>query len=368
MEETRPPLTPQKWCETLEQEYLSDYLRSGGSAVKFLTGSPEHIAEALSRLRATAPDYYHAHLDPAALDANGKRPDYHYINKLFFEVTRGVDWKANATIQAKQYLESAGIHLAEGRALNDLDGIAEDNGRDPQDLLNQYQREHATPQIRDTRLSLEFRIAITALGRSLLMPETYTPASQEVLLNWFAGRAVPGGAAVLKRIQIFEKIGLTTARPMLVSFCRWLPKTGKTGLILTLDFRPYEYKKVAKGRRQTELLERIQEAVEQGATSEAIAALTQAQTNAEPEVFYSDAAYMQMLTLLRRFIDEIDTFENFLLVVLTSPNFYKDKTLDPTIKRCFFDYDALQTRIGQEVHDAHHANPSAALVKLGGEQ
>jgi hypothetical protein len=74
-----------------------------------------------------------------------------------------------------------------------------------------------------------------------------------------------------------------------------------------------------------------------------------------------------MLTLLRRFIDEIDTFENFLLLVLTSPNFYKDKTLDPNIKRCYFDYDALQTRIGQEVHDARYANPAASLVYLGGD-
>jgi hypothetical protein len=154
---------------------------------------------------------------------------------------------------------------------------------------------------------------------------------------------------------------------MLTSFCRWLPKTGHAGLVLTLDFRPYEYKKVAQGRRQAEWIQRVEEAVAQGASAEEIRALTQVQTNVEPDACYTDSAYMQMLTLLRRFIDEIDTFENFLLVVLTSPNFYKDKTLYPNIKRCFFDYDALQTRIGQEVHDAHHANPSAALVHLGGE-
>ena len=69
-----------------------------------------------------------------------------------------------------------------------------------------------------------------------------------------------------------------------------------------------------------------------------------------------------------RFIDEIDRFERLFLVILTSPNFYKDKTLDPTVQRCYFDYDALQTRIGQEVHDARNANPAASLVQLGGEK
>ena len=74
---------------------------------------------------------------------------------------------------------------------------------------------------------------------------------------------------------------------------------------------------------------------------------------------------MQMLTMLRRFIDEIDTLDNFLLVVLTSPRFYKDKSIDDSVRRCYFDYDALQTRIGQEVHDAHRANLAASLVHLG---
>nr|MDQ2688310.1 hypothetical protein [Armatimonadota bacterium] len=92
--------------------------------------------------------------------------------------------------------------------------------------------------------------------------------------------------------------------------------------------------------------------------------LASEENSAEPDVIYSDAAYMQMLTMIRRFIDEIDWFERFFLVIFTSPNFLKDKTLDPTVKRCFFDYDALQTRIGQEVHDARHANPAAALVSL----
>ncbi|MEO7715973.1 MAG: BREX system ATP-binding domain-containing protein, partial [Capsulimonas sp.] len=286
------------------------------------------------------------------------------IDHFFFETTREVDWKDWAKAQAIQYLETHGIHLAEGRALGDLEQIAEDNGRDAQDLLNQYQREMATPLIRDTKLSVEFRAAVTALSRALLIPDAVTPTTEEVLLGWLAGRSVPGAMSALKKVQIFERINVGNARAMLISFCRWLGHTGHAGLVVTLDFQPYEYKKVAKARRQAEQLKRVREAIERGAGAEELEALAAESAQAEPEAVYSDAAYMQMLTIIRRFIDEIGLFDRFLLVILTTPNFYKDKTLDPQVKRSYFDYDALQTRIGQEVHDAKRANPAAALAYL----
>jgi hypothetical protein len=354
----------------LQNEYLSDYVRSGGSAVKFVSGSASELQVVQEGVRRQAEEggYFYASLDPSERDATGKRPDLHRIDRFFFASTREVDWKAWAATQARSYLENSGIFIAEDRALGDLEQIALDNGRDPQDLVNQYQRELATPQIRDTRLAIEFRIAITALGRALLIPDAVTPTTEEVLLGWFAGLSLPGGPSALKKVQIYERINLTNARPMLASFCRWLPRTGHNGFVAVLDFRPYEYKKISKGKLQEEHLQQIKDAVARGASSEELASLMAAQSTAEPEVYYSDAAYMQMLTLLRRFIDEIDWFERFLLVVLTSPGFYRNKRLDPTVKRCYFDYDALQTRIGQEVHDARYANPSAALVHLGDAQ
>jgi hypothetical protein len=152
---------------------------------------------------------------------------------------------------------------------------------------------------------------------------------------------------------------------MLASFCRWLPQAGNAGLMVTLDFRPYEYKKMARGKRQADQLAHMKDAIQRGATAEELQRLADDSDDNEPEVSYSDAAYMQMLQTIRRFIDEIDRFERFLLVIITTPSFYRDKTIDPAVKRCYFDYDALQTRIGQEVHDARHANPAASLVMLG---
>jgi hypothetical protein len=355
-----------KWVDVVEREYLDEYIRSGGAAVKFIAGSDDTLTQAAQRIQESASSrgYYHAFVDPSKPGADGKNPALQRIDRFFFNVTRDFDWKRWARQQALQYLERSGINIPDGSDLGDTEQIAAFNGRDVQDLINQYHQEFATPQLKDTRLSIEFRAAITALGRAQLISAALSPTTEEVLLEWFAGRTLPGASSVLKKVQIFERINMTNARTMLSSFCRWLPHAGHAGLVVVLDFRPYEYKKVSKSKKQAELLKRYEDAIRDGKSPDELTALMNG--DPEPDVVYSDSAYMQMLTMLRRFIDEVDTFDNLLLVVLTSPSFYKDKMLDASIKRCYFDYDALQTRIGQEVHDANRTNLAAALVHLGG--
>ena len=349
-----------EWAKRFTDEYLSDYIRSGGSVVKVVSGSDASLSEVSDTLRSAASrfGYYFSELGPAATGRDGKKPDLHRIDRFFLEATRDVDWKTWAAEEARRYLETQGIRVAPHRELNDLDGIAADNGRDATDLLNQYQREFATRLIRDHSLAIEFRTALTALSRAQLVPESMTPTTEEVLLGWFAGRTMPGASAALKRIHIFGRIDRSSARHMLASFCRWLPRTKRDGLVVVLDFRPYEHKRktIAPRRKETEL--RLKEAILRRAAHEELEAIGE-EGEAEPPVSYSNAAYQQMLQTLRRFIDETDWFERFCLVVLTSPGFY-----DGAPNRSYFDYDALQTRIGLEVHDATRANPVASLVHL----
>lgn len=353
-------IAPEEWRIVIRDEYLADFIKSGGAAVKVVSGSDGDLAQTSRALRTDADElgYTIARLNPGELDSTGRKPDLHRIDRFFFAITGGVDWQGLAMAQAYQYLAESGVHV-EGRTLDDIEGIAADNGRDPGDLLAQYQRELATPQIRDYGMALEFRTAVTALGRAQLLPEYLSPTLEEILLAWFAGRTMPGASAALKKLQIFERINQSNARQTLLSFCRWLPRTGSSGLVIVLDFRPYEHKKIPKSQKMAEELRKIREAIAAGATSEQLAALAGAES-AEPDVTYSDAAYMQMLTLIRQFIDEIDWFERMLLVVLTSPGFY-----DAESRRNYNNYDALQTRIGLEVQDARRANPAAALVHLG---
>lgn len=356
------PLATARWLEVLQEEYLDDFVSSGGSVVKVATGPDAELDRVRRALESKARegDYWYAHLDPTAVDENGKKLDVHRIDRFFFEVTRRVDFRALAAEQARTHLESRGVRIAPHRALNDLEGLAADNGRDPADLMNQYQMELATPQLRDQGMAVEFRTAVTALGRAQLMPDSAPPTTEEVLLGWFAGRSVPGGAAALKKVQIYDRITQANARTMLESFCRWLPRIGRTGLVVTLDFRPYEYKKLSRTVRKDDLLKRLEGAIRSGADHEELLRMLE-----DPEpyaVHYSDNAYQQMLSMIRRFIDEIDWFERFMLVVLTTPAFY-----DASSPRNYHNYDALQTRIGLEVRGAARANPAASLVHLGGD-
>ena len=355
-------VSPEIWLDAIHREYLAEYIKSGGSTVKFISGDNPTLSSAQTRLHdlAEAEGYFHVHLDAAKALPDGKKPDLHRIDRLFFAATESVDWRGRTTAEARAYLDNRGVVVQPGRALQDIDGIAQDNGRTATDLINQFQRELVTGLIRDHGMAIEFRAAISALMRAQLLPESLTPTTEDVLLAWFAGRTMPGAAAALKKIHIFERVTRANARHMLASFCRWLPRAGHGGLIVTLDFRPYEHKKVPRGKRQAATLQALQQAIAAGAATARLEALL-AEGAAEPAISYSDLAYMQMLAQLRRFIDEIDWFERFLLVVLTTPGFYDDASA-----RNYWAYDALQSRIGLEVHDVQRANPAAALVHLGG--
>lgn len=350
----------ERWLDLLRAEYLADFVPSGGSMVKFVSGSADTLDRVVHRVSAAAVDarFLCTVVDPARLRADGKRPDVHHIDRFFFEATRDVDWKAWAQSQVRAYLARIGVHISQDRDSHDLDAIAAENGREAKDLLHQYQREFATPMIKDRTLALEFRRGLTALGHAQLVPEAMTPTTEDVLLGWFAGRTMPGASNALKRLQIYSRIDRSNARYILSSFCKWLPKCGYNGLAAVLDFRPYEQKQRAVKQRRDNAWETMDAAVKRGATQEEIG-LIMADAKAEPPVAYSQAAYLQMLQLLRRFIDEIDYIEHFALIVLTSPSFY-----DSASERNYNDYDALQTRIGLEVHDVELADPAASLVHL----
>ena len=354
---------PALWLDIVKGEYLEGFIADGGSAVKVVSGTQQtlrQVSGSLAKL-ADAGDYHFVSLDPTSLTADGRKPDLHRIDRLFFAVSETLDWKSLAMTQAYRYLAKSGISV-EGHTLDDLDGIAAANGRDTADLLNQYQRELATPQIKDYGMAVDFRNAITALGRAQLTSASLSSTCEETLLKWLVGKTEPGASAALKKIHIFERINQSNARQYLASLCRWLPNAGRAGLVLVLDMRAYENKKISKTQRLQEENRAMRSAIARGASQAELVALV-AEDETPLDIAYSDSAFVQMLTLIRHFIDEIDWFERFLLVVLTSPGFY-----DASRSRNYNNYDALQTRIGLEVHDARRANPCASLVHLGATQ
>jgi hypothetical protein len=344
------------WLKVIRDEYLADYIPSGGSAVKFICGSDDDLGRARDGVAAAAAEAgcYYAALAAGQLLANGKKPDLHRIDRLYFAVTQDFDWERGAAGQAMRLLERAGVRWPGGAERTTLAALAEANGRDENDLANEYQRLMTEAQIRDHLQCRPFRAALAGLGRAGLMPENFTPTTQEVLLAWLRG--LPGGAATLKKLRIYERIGVRNARHMLASFCHWLPNAGWRGLVVDLDFRAYELTRLpAAAQRSREML---RHAIAMQRPYEELELM--AADPFETLACYTQRAFLEMMALLRRFIDEIDRFERFLLVVRTSPRFYDD--LEP---RNYGKYGALYSRIGTEVHDRNRGNPAASQVHLG---
>lgn len=351
-----------RWLRVLDDEYLSDYVPSGGSAVKFVSGSPAVLAQVAREVAGlvSARGLLHAWLDPAVPDELGKNPDLHRIDRFYFAVTRDMDWKACAVAQAQRHLAQSGIRVPSGRALNDLEGVAEANGLSLEHMVAVFRRDLTNRHLRDHEMGTEFRNAMGALVYSQLVPDTLTPTTEEVLVGWFRGTTTPGGSRTLKKVQVYERINAANAWSTLRSFTHWLPSAGHRGLVAVLDFRPYEVERVPRTQAHARLVRALDEALARGASVAEIQALRDREL-AVPEVVYGQVAYLRMLHLLRQFIDSCATLERTVLVVLTSPSYYPGEA-----SRSFTDYDALQTRIGLEVHDAHRGNPVAALVHLGG--
>lgn len=347
-----------KWVDCIQQEYLDGQgglpglIPSGGSAVKFVSGTEDVLTKARDALLAKAQTakMLSVVLDPSELNADGKNPDLHKIDKFYFAVTRNIDWRKYAYQQVRSYFEQNGFVVPQTDDFN----IASIESSNPT-ISTQVKKklmELANTLVTDHGLAYEFRSALASLQQSLVDPQPGQPTLEDSVLMWLRGKTQPGVSTILKKVQIYDRITVRNARYMLMSFCRWLPEVNQEGLVVVLDFRPYEKKKKSQAEINRELLD----AYEKYASQETINRIKDKQSQS---VFYSDQAYVQMLSLLRHFIDDIDRFERFLLVVLTSPRFYD--SIEP---RNYNNYDALQTRIGQEVRDIHRPNPVAALVNL----
>lgn len=358
-----PQLTADVWLRGFADRYLQDYVPSGGSVIRFVSGTDPALALVQSGLQSLAAEgnYHYCLLDANRRTAEDKPPNLHSIERFYAAVTEHVDWLEWAEEQARKVLSELGLDLPDGVDLGDLEAIAEANRTDPKHITNRVEWAMRDER-RDRSTTIEYHSATTNLWVDWLLPDKAIPGRRKVLSAWLSGETPPtGGASVLKRYQIYGKIGPANGRHFLASFCEWLRQVGRSGLLVTLDFRAYE----RSGRRRSPsetALASLRSAHKNGADFDELYRLLELAKSDDGGLGYGKRPYEQMLSLLRRFIDEIDRFRSFALVVLMSPQYFAPN--DPHERR-YTDYSALSTRIGDEVSDRHRANPDAALVRLG---
>lgn len=312
-------IAPREYVSFVEREYLADYIRAGGSAVKFAVADDDAwVSDLRSGLRRAAEQagYTYVAVDAATVKA-------HMIDKVFHEAARQIDWRRGARAYAARALDELGFGPIDEDGPIDLDRIAAAHDYRPAELRRDFNQKLQQEILDDVELAHEFRIAMLRVCAAEVESDAHAEAERDAVLQWLTGELRLMSA--LKTAMIFQRIARHNARDMLASLTRWLARTGQGGLVLELDIRRCSL------QRRT---------VEEG-------------------ILYSKATAIDVYEVLRQLIDSTDELSHCFVLVIASP----ETLVDP--KRGIEQhYQALKERIWNEVHDRMRDNPLAALVRI----
>jgi hypothetical protein len=313
-------ITQKEWLDTIRGEYLYDFIKHGGAAVKFVVPmEDDDHNQLLNMLRKTSEEenYFFT-------SVNAVSTKIHMIDKLFHKVARQIDWDELSHSFVKKIFTQNGYELPQQREDFNLQNIAAINNREEKFLRREMHSWFEKEIFRDFEMSQEFRIAMMRLCLDQLDTTGPTTFLSNAVKEWLGGelRLI----STLKEALIFQKIARHNARHMLFSLAHWLRVNGKSGLVLVLDITRYLISTRSK--------------------------------NPDDGFFYSIPAVLDAYEVLRQFIDGTDEMEGCLIVVFASKDFLNDD------KRGLNRYDALKLRVWDEVRDRQRQNPLASLIRL----
>lgn len=309
-------ITPQSWIDTIRKEYLADFIKHGGAAVKFaipMGNVDKNEFKDMLCQSSKEENYLFTSVDAISTKI-------HMIDKVFHKIAQQVDWDELSYMFVKKFLSENGYKLPELREEFNLQRIEEIDARN--EIIKCLKKKI----FRDFEMSQEFRIAMVRLCQNHLESGAATPFLSNAVKEWLKGelRLI----STLKDALIFQKIARHNARHMLFSLAHWLRLNGKSGLVVTLDISRYLLSTKPRDR------------------------------DPDAGFFYSMPAVLDAYEVLRQFIDGTDEMEGCLIVVLAPIDFLNDN------KRGVKKYDALNLRILDEVRDRQRENPLASLVRL----
>jgi len=313
-------MTPQEWLDTVRKEYLQDFIRRGGAAVKFVVPMEEIGHDQLrDELRRAAEEegFLFAFVDAASTKI-------HMVDKLFHEVARQVDWDGLAYSFVTRIFKENKYELPSARDEFNLQQIALRNKREEKLLRKELHTWLEEAIYRDFEMSQEFRIAMIRLCIAQLDPEGASPFLSNAIKEWLCGQLRLISA--LKEALIFQKVARHNARHMLFSLAHWLKVNGRNGLVLNLDISRYTVSARPK--------------------------------DPDDSFYYSAPATLDAYEVLRQFIDGTDELECCFIAVVAPREFLTDG------KRGLNRYDTLKLRIWDEVRDRHRQNPFASLIRI----
>lgn len=320
------PIPLNEWLHVIDNEYLSHFIREGGASIKFAVAPEESRAElaAAMKARCEAQGYLVAHLDAGAMRA-------HMPQDIFFGLARQLDWRLLARRRILSLAKDKGYEV--GGIDPGADGDIVEALANAKGLQSDYfRRVHFEPKIElgiqndvfsSTALAKDFRVAMSCLCVCESDGGEYTG---QPIIDWLTGETTR--ISDLRPFPIYTSINRTTARYFIQSALHWVRHAGYAGTVILFDN----------------------------------SRVTLAPDPKDGLRYYTKAMTMDHYELLREFIDGADRLAGTLMLVITSEDFL-DGSADRG-SRGYGIYEALQTRVMNDVHDRNLANPVASLVRL----
>ena len=240
-------------------------MKAGGSALKVYVASPLRRKQLLDELQSVAErnGYVFVHVD-------GSVTKLHLMPDILFSIAKQISWRDSIQTFLTARLGSLDLTFA----ASDLscETIAFLNNISRRDARKKCFDMLATEIYKDYNLTLDFRLAMSALCQCVLEPGDYAESLSASLIEWLTGdlRFVVN----VRDARIYKKINKGAARAILSSIPVWLRKTGYAGLVATID----------------------------------ISRLTQWKRGSSGQVYYTRARTLDAYEVQRQFIDEAEEF------------------------------------------------------------
>ena len=310
-----------EWLQVINTEYLSTFVRDGGASIKFAVAREELRADLCKRMKARCRDldYLFVQLDAKTLRA-------HMPQDFFFRFASQVDWRLLAR---RLILRFAAEQRYQVREIDPyvpgdiFDAIAKANRLESQSVLMELRPRIQNRIFRNTEMAKDFRVCMTQL---CWLEDTYGEYTGQPLLDWLTG--VNTRISGVRPFFIYTGINRATARYFIESALYWIRYVGYAGTVILFD-----NSRVTVARDPKDGLR-----------------------------YYNRARAMEHYELLREFIDGLDRLTGTLLVVATNQDFLDDSGTRGS--RGYGIYQALRTRVMDDVRDRNLVNPVASLVRL----
>ena len=310
------------WLQAIDREYLTTFVRDGGASVKFAVASPELKADLHAKMEARCAELGYL---CARVDAGTTRA--HMPQDLFFRLAAQIDWRLLARRMIVHLAGEKGYRMegvAPDATGNVYDAIAQANDLDSLFVLGELRSAIQDSVFRNPNMAKDFRVC---MSRLCLYEDARGEAyAGQPLLDWLTGANTR--LSSVRDFSIYTGINRTTARYFIESALYWVHRVGYAGTVILLDN----------------------------------ARVTVARNPKDGIRYYTRPMTMEHYELLREFIDGMDRLTATLLVVVANRDFLDDGS--DRRSRGYGIYQALRTRVMDDVRDRNLVNPVASLVRL----